>query len=105
MTYGPLLNGATVVVFEGVPTHPTPSRCWEVVDKYTHPHPHPYPLPATWHQDDAMTTAVTVTVTVTVTITVTVTVKISGLFLGVQVWGDGVLHRPHRDPCADAVRG
>eukprot|EP00850_Spirogloea_muscicola_P006361 SM000030S11370 [mRNA] locus=s30:360284:365994:- [translate_table: standard] len=34
LTYGPLLNGATVVVFEGVPTHPDAGRCWEVIDKY-----------------------------------------------------------------------
>ena len=34
LTYGPLLNGATNVVFEGVPTHPTPARCWDIVDKY-----------------------------------------------------------------------
>ena len=34
LAYGPLLNGATNVVFEGVPTHPTPARCWEIVDKY-----------------------------------------------------------------------
>jgi acetyl-CoA synthetase len=32
--YGPLLNGATTLLFEGVPTYPTPSRCWEIVDKY-----------------------------------------------------------------------
>ena len=32
--YGPLLNGGTQVVFEGVPSYPTPSRMWEVVDKY-----------------------------------------------------------------------
>ena len=31
---GPLLNGATNIVFEGVPTHPTPARCWEIVEKY-----------------------------------------------------------------------
>ncbi len=31
---GPMLNGATNVVFEGVPTHPTPARCWEIVEKY-----------------------------------------------------------------------
>lgn len=31
---GPLLQRAVSVVFEGVPTHPSPSRCWEVVDKY-----------------------------------------------------------------------
>lgn len=34
LTYGPLLNGASVVVFEGVPTHPDAGRCWEVVDKW-----------------------------------------------------------------------
>ncbi|KAI7846128.1 hypothetical protein COHA_000389 [Chlorella ohadii] len=34
MTYGPLLNRATQVVFEGVPTYPNPDRCWEVIDKY-----------------------------------------------------------------------
>jgi len=34
LTYGPLLNRATAVVFEGVPSHPTPARCWEVVEKY-----------------------------------------------------------------------
>ena len=34
LAYGPLINRATNVVFEGVPSHPTPSRCWEVVEKY-----------------------------------------------------------------------
>eukprot|EP00899_Mesostigma_viride_P012600 jgi/Mesvir1/21340/Mv10023-RA.2 len=34
LTYGPLLNGATQVVFEGVPTYPDAGRCWEIVDKY-----------------------------------------------------------------------
>nr|QKY14946.1 acetyl-coenzyme a synthetase (ACSA) [Polytomella parva] len=34
VTYGPMLLGATQVVFEGVPTYPTPARCWQVVDKY-----------------------------------------------------------------------
>lgn len=34
MTYGPLLNGATTVMFEGVPTFPTPARFWEVVEKH-----------------------------------------------------------------------
>lgn len=38
MTYGPLLNGATVVMFEGVPTYPTPSRFWEVVEKHNVTH-------------------------------------------------------------------
>ena len=32
--YGPLLNGATTLLFEGVPNHPTPARCWEVIDKH-----------------------------------------------------------------------
>lgn len=32
--YGPLANGATTLMFEGVPTYPTPARCWEVVDKH-----------------------------------------------------------------------
>ncbi|MBL8844893.1 MAG: acetate--CoA ligase [Hyphomicrobium zavarzinii] len=32
--YGPLANGATTVMFEGVPTYPTPSRFWDVVDKW-----------------------------------------------------------------------
>lgn len=38
MTYGPLLNGATVVMFEGVPTYPTPARFWEVVEKHNVTH-------------------------------------------------------------------
>jgi acetyl-CoA synthetase len=32
--YGPLLNGATTLIFEGVPHYPTFSRYWEVIDKY-----------------------------------------------------------------------
>lgn len=32
--YGALLNGATTVLFEGVPTYPTLSRFWDVIDKY-----------------------------------------------------------------------
>lgn len=32
--YGPLLNHATVVLFEGVPTYPTPSRYWQIIEKY-----------------------------------------------------------------------
>ena len=32
--YGALLNGATTVLFEGVPTYPSPSRFWDVIDKY-----------------------------------------------------------------------
>jgi acetyl-CoA synthetase len=34
VVYGPLANGATTLMFEGVPTYPTVSRCWEVVDKH-----------------------------------------------------------------------
>ncbi len=34
MVYGPLLNGATQVFFEGVPTFPDASRLWQVVDKH-----------------------------------------------------------------------
>ncbi|MBM3520895.1 MAG: acetate--CoA ligase, partial [Alphaproteobacteria bacterium] len=32
--YGPLANGATTLMFEGVPNYPTNSRFWEVVDKH-----------------------------------------------------------------------
>ena len=32
--YGPLLSGATTIMFEGVPTYPHPGRFWEIVDKY-----------------------------------------------------------------------
>ncbi|MCB0257839.1 MAG: AMP-binding protein, partial [Anaerolineae bacterium] len=35
MVYGPLCNGATSVLFEGVPTYPDASRYWEVIDKYS----------------------------------------------------------------------
>jgi acetyl-CoA synthetase len=34
IVYGPLANGATTVMFEGVPNHPDPSRFWQVVDKH-----------------------------------------------------------------------
>ncbi len=34
IVYGPLANGATQVLFEGVPTYPDASRFWEVVDKH-----------------------------------------------------------------------
>ena len=34
ITYGPLLNGATTLMFEGVPTYPDPGRFWQIVDKY-----------------------------------------------------------------------
>ncbi|MCB1705476.1 MAG: acetate--CoA ligase [Halioglobus sp.] len=32
--YGPLANGATSLMFEGVPTYPDAGRCWEIVDKH-----------------------------------------------------------------------
>ncbi|MBB3772283.1 acetyl-CoA synthetase [Angulomicrobium tetraedrale] len=32
--YGPLANGATTLMFEGVPNYPSNSRFWEVIDKY-----------------------------------------------------------------------
>ncbi len=34
IVYGPLLNGATSVIFEGIPTYPDAGRFWEIVDKY-----------------------------------------------------------------------
>ncbi|MGQ9425544.1 acetate--CoA ligase [Gilvimarinus sp. F26214L] len=34
IVYGPLANGAITLMFEGVPTYPTASRHWEVVDKH-----------------------------------------------------------------------
>lgn len=33
IVYGPLLAGATTVMFEGVPTYPDPGRFWKIVDK------------------------------------------------------------------------
>ncbi len=33
--YGPLANGATTLMFEGVPTYPDASRCWQVIDKHS----------------------------------------------------------------------
>jgi acetyl-CoA synthetase len=34
IVYGPLLAGATTLMFEGVPTYPHPGRFWEIIDKY-----------------------------------------------------------------------
>jgi len=34
IVYGPLLAGATTVIFEGIPTYPHAGRFWEVIDKY-----------------------------------------------------------------------
>ena len=33
--YGPLLQGATSVMFEGVPTYPDPGRFWQIIDKHS----------------------------------------------------------------------
>ncbi|MEE3278976.1 MAG: acetate--CoA ligase, partial [Pseudomonadota bacterium] len=35
IVYGPLANGATTLMFEGIPTHPDASRLWQVVDKHS----------------------------------------------------------------------
>lgn len=34
IVYGPLANGATTLMFEGIPTYPDASRCWQVIDKH-----------------------------------------------------------------------
>jgi acetyl-CoA synthetase len=34
IVYGPLLNGATIVMYEGVPNYPDSGRFWDIVDKY-----------------------------------------------------------------------
>ncbi len=34
VVYGPLANGATSVLFEGIPTYPEPNRYWKVIEKY-----------------------------------------------------------------------
>jgi len=34
LLYGPLANGATTLMFEGVPSYPNHSRFWDVIDKY-----------------------------------------------------------------------
>ena len=34
IVYGPLCNGSTTLMFEGVPTYPTASRFWEIIDKF-----------------------------------------------------------------------
>ncbi len=34
LVYGPLGMGATTLMYEGVPTYPDPSRCWQVIDKH-----------------------------------------------------------------------
>lgn len=34
LLYGPLASGATTLMFEGIPTYPSPSRFWQVIDKH-----------------------------------------------------------------------
>ncbi len=34
MIYGPLCNGATTLMFEGIPTYPKPDRFWQIIDKH-----------------------------------------------------------------------
>jgi len=34
IVYGPLANGATTLMFEGVPTYPDAGRCWDICDKH-----------------------------------------------------------------------
>jgi len=34
IVYGPLANGAITLMFEGIPTYPTASRFWEIIDKH-----------------------------------------------------------------------
>lgn len=34
LLYGPLANGANTLMFEGIPTYPTPSRFWDICDKH-----------------------------------------------------------------------
>jgi acetyl-CoA synthetase len=35
IVYGPLLSGATTVMFEGIPTYPDPGRFWQIIDKHS----------------------------------------------------------------------
>jgi acetyl-CoA synthetase len=34
IVYGPLINGSTVMLYEGAPNHPYPDRWWKIIDKY-----------------------------------------------------------------------
>jgi acetyl-CoA synthetase len=34
VVYGPLANGATVLLYEGAPNHPEPDRFWEIIDRH-----------------------------------------------------------------------
>ena len=34
MVYGPLINGSTIIMYEGAPNHPYPNRWWQMIEKY-----------------------------------------------------------------------
>jgi acetyl-CoA synthetase len=34
MIYGPMINGATIMMYEGAPNHPYPNRWWQMIEKY-----------------------------------------------------------------------
>jgi acetyl-CoA synthetase len=34
IVYGPLINGATIMLYEGAPNHPYPDRWWKIIEKY-----------------------------------------------------------------------
>jgi len=34
IVYGPLINGATIMLYEGAPNHPYPDRWWKMIEKY-----------------------------------------------------------------------
>lgn len=34
MVYGPLINGATIMMYEGAPNHPYPNRWWQMIERY-----------------------------------------------------------------------
>ncbi|MEX0927774.1 MAG: AMP-binding protein, partial [Balneolales bacterium] len=34
MIYGPLINGSTIMMYEGAPNHPYPNRWWSMIEKY-----------------------------------------------------------------------
>lgn len=34
LVYGPLINGATIMLYEGAPNHPYPNRWWSMIEKY-----------------------------------------------------------------------
>lgn len=34
LVYGPLINGSTIILYEGAPNHPYPNRWWQMIEKY-----------------------------------------------------------------------